>query len=176
MNVYAKSHTINVWVKIITQKFYDLEFKDRAKNIGTILNITSKAELKKINEASLIVFGRSLGVETFEDACKKLGKSPILPKFIDMDEATSTKFMAEYKIITIIKALNECWYPNWNDGDESKYFPYFGMSGDKCVFSYWGTGDCSADTYVPSALFLKTAELATYCGLKFTSLYEEYYK
>lgn len=176
MNLYTKKHTISVWVKIISQKFNDLEFINRGKNIATILNITSKAEIKKIDEASLIVYGKTLGIETFEDACNKLGKSTIIPKFIDLDEETAKKFLAEYKLTIIIKALNNGWYPNWNDSNEYKYFPYFGMPADGCVFSYWGTYSYHTYTIVPSALLFKTSDLATYCGLKFILLYEEYYK
>ena len=173
--MYSKNHTVNVWVKVITKKFNDIPFMDRSKDIGTILGITSKSELKKIDEASFIAFGNSLGISTFEDACKKLGISTRLPNLIDLGEELSKKYLAEYKLNIIIKALNEGWYPNWNNTDEYKYFPYFNMTSEG--FSYWSAHYYFAtSTDVPSALVLKTKELAIYCGSRFTNLYEEYYK
>jgi mevalonate pyrophosphate decarboxylase len=53
IQLYSKSHTVNEWVKVITEKFNDIPFMTREKDIGTILSVTSKSELKKINTASL---------------------------------------------------------------------------------------------------------------------------
>lgn len=172
-NYYTKSHTINVWVKVITNKFNDLEVNNREINIAKILGITSNAEIKKIKEASLIVFGKSLGVETFEDACIKLGLTNKLPTFIGLDSQMTNKFIAEYQLIIIIKALNEGWYPNWEDINQYKYSSYFNTS---CGFSYWLTFYDNTITYVPSALYVKSNDLAMYCAQKFYSLYEDYFK
>jgi len=173
--LYLKSYTVNEWVTLITEKFNDISFITRTKDIGTILDITSKIELNKISEASLIVFGKTLGVTTFEEACDKLGQSKMLPNLSDLGPELATKHLAEYKLSIIIKALNEGWYPNWKNPDEYKYFPYFNMNLDDCGFSYRSTTYSSTCTDVPSALFLKSSELAAYCGLKFISLYKEYY-
>ena len=175
IKVYSKHHTINVWVKVITKKFGDIPFMNRTEDIGNILNITSKPELNKINAASLIVFGNTLGITTFEEACEKLGRSTNIPKLDELDAETTIKFIAEYKLNIIIKALNEGWYPNWNDANEYKYFPYFknkyGCGFSASIIDYHNTS-----TNVPSAHVFKTHELAMYCGLKFISLYKEYYK
>ncbi len=137
MNIYSKNHTINVWVKIISEKFNDLDFNNRENELALILNITSKAEIKKIKEASFIVFGRKLGVESFEDACIKLGQSTILPSFIGLNDELSNKFISEYKLTIIIKALNEGWYPNWGNSGEYKYIPYFNMTAGG--LSFWNS-------------------------------------
>lgn len=176
MNYYSKTHTINVWVKIILDKFNDINFDKREVNIAKILGITSNPEINKIKEASLIAFGKTLGIETFEDACNKIGKSTNIPKLVELDIEIAIRFISEYKLIVIIRALNEGWYPNWSNTNEYKYFPYFNMTDGDCGFSYWDTYYFDTNANVPSALLLKTSELALYCGQKFLPLYKDYYK
>lgn len=176
IKIYAKSHTLNIWVYIILNKFNDLEFVERENNLAKILGITSQSEIKKIKEASFIAFGRTLGVESFEDGCKKLGISTELPKIFGLDLVSTNKFLAEYKLNVIIKALNEGWYPNWEDANEYKYWPYFNMNKNG-GFSCWYTlYYLTPSTSVPSALLLKSSELAYYCGVKFTPLYKDFYQ
>lgn len=173
IKLYAKTHSVNMWTKIILTKFSDLEFNGRQNNIAKILGIISNAEINKIKEASLSVFGKSIGVESFNDACLKLGLDNKLPTFNGLDSHLSKKFLAEYQLIIIIKALNEGWYPNWEDSNQYKYSPYFNMP---CGFSYWHTGSYVTNTSVPSALLVKSNELDMYCSQKFSSLYKDYFK
>lgn len=173
VKISSKTHTLDNWVKIILTKFNDIAFQKRGENVAKILGITSKSEMKKINVASLIAYGRRLGVESFEMACDKLGISNSLPNFTGLDSNLSNRFLSEYKLIIIIKALNEGWYPNWENENEYKWMNYFQM---KDGFSYWDTHFYITTTIVPSALCLKNKELAEYCALRFYKLYEEYYK
>jgi|ERR1035437_2350987 hypothetical protein len=171
MNYYSKSHTVNVWTKIIIDKFNEIGFNEREKHIATILSITSKAEIAKIKQASFNAFGKSLGIESFEDACVKLGVSNDSPKIIGIGDKLANKFIAEYKLTIIIKALNNGWYPNWTDATEYKYWSWFDLSEG---FSYCYASYFSSDTSVPSALLLKSRELVLYCGEKFLPLYKVY--
>ena len=172
-NYYIASNTTNQWVKVISEKFNDMPFIGRGDSIGKILGITSTIEIDKLNEASLICFGKSIGVESFYDACIKLGLSDELPTFNCIDIKLTKKFLAEYQLTIIIKALNEGWYPNWEDECEYKYCPYFSIKGG---FSYWNTFNYNTHTFVPSALLIKSNELSVYCGQKFLELYKDYYK
>jgi hypothetical protein len=175
-NIYDTTNTIDGWVELIGLKFDDLDFITRANDIVQILSIQDDNEIQKINKASLISYGKKLGVVSFEDACVKLGKPTTLPTFLGIEDDLISKYLVEYKIITIIKALNEGWYPNWSNSNEYKYFPYFYFEENSCVFSYCDTSYYYATAFVPSALLLKSKELATYCGLMFIKIYEEYYK
>jgi len=113
-------------------------------------------------------------VKTFEDACKILGVSSKLPDVSTFPIENQKYFIAQHKLITIIKALNEGWEPNWNDKNEHKHYPLFTQSPSGFGFSdtsydYWYTG---AD--VGSRLCLKTEELAEYIGKQFESLYNDF--
>ncbi len=173
INPYSKTHTIKAWVTVIETKFNDVDFISGEQNIAKILSITSNTEIKKIKEALLIVYGRKLGVETFDDACNKLGLSTKLPIITGMDDKTVKKHLAEYQLSVIIKALNQGWYPDWNNPNQYKYFPYFTMVA-RCGFSSFSTDCYYTNTIVPSALLLYSSALATYCGLKFIGLYQDY--
>ncbi len=173
MNYYSKSHSVNIWTKVILDKFNIIEFINREKHIATILGITSKAELTKIKQASFNAFGKSLGIESFEDACIKLGISSDLPKIIGIGDKITNKFLAEHQLTTIIKALNNGWYPNWNDSTEYKYWAWFNLS---CGFSYYDVYYSTTLATAPSALCLKSNELALYCSQKFLHLYKDYYE
>lgn len=99
-------------------------------------------------------------VTSFEDACKILGESP--------------KNKTPYeKLCIIIKALNDGWWPNFNDGNEYKYWNYFYMI--KGAFTY-NTSHCdNTHMYVPSALYFKTRELAEYAAEIALDEYKEFY-
>jgi hypothetical protein len=86
-------------------------------------------------------------VGSYEDACKVLG--------ISVEKRTPYE-----RLCIIIKALNEGWYPNFNNSSENKYWNYFRMIDGS--FSFFDV-NCNANTmYVPSARYLKTRELAEY--------------
>ena len=87
-------------------------------------------------------------ITCYADACKALGIS------------SSEKRSAYERLCIIIKALNEGWYPNFNNRSEYKYWNYFYMVDG--VFSYSDTTGNLAHMYVPSALYLKSRELAEY--------------
>jgi len=174
LEIFAKTHTVKNWTNIILTKYNDIEFLGRASDVATILGITSNAEKLKIEEASVEAFGESIGITSFEDACDRLGISKVPPKKVMFDCFNGKKFLAEYQLTIIIKALNDGWYPNWDNSGENKYFPYFDMRG--CGFSYSNTRCNITFTTVPSALYLKSEELAVFCGKKFLHLYKDYYQ
>jgi hypothetical protein len=86
-------------------------------------------------------------VGSYDDACKVLGIS-------------NEKRTPYERLCIIIKALNEGWYPNFNNSSENKYWNYFRMID--ATFSFYGVAYLSYSLNVPSALYLKTRELADY--------------
>lgn len=79
---------------------------------------------------------------------------------------------AHAKLTIIAKALNEGWAPDWNNGNEAKYYPYFNMQSG---FGFSDTYYVYTYTYtcVGSRLCFKTRELAEYAGKEFESIYKD---
>ncbi len=77
------------------------------------------------------------------------------------------------KLKVIIKTLNDGWIPDWNNSNQYRYFPYFDMTSEG--FSYYATLYHFSYTAVPSALYLKSKELAEYCAKTHINLYKDLY-
>jgi len=166
---YATSQTIEGWVESIEKKFHNISVRDY-QEIADTLDITSPVEIDKIKKAQLIIFGKQLGVLSFEDACRKLGHTTVLP--------VSNKFViAGHKLSIIAEALNEGWIPNWNNEQEYKYVPVFDMrtSATKGVsFVYVDTLWNHTHSVVGSPLCYKTNDLAYFIANYFIDLYQDY--
>ena len=76
-------------------------------------------------------------------------------------------------LVICIKILNEGWYPNWKDKEETKYYNYFDLESG---FSYWTTTYDNTVTTVPSALCLKDEETAKLAKSILIDLYKEVYE
>jgi hypothetical protein len=87
-------------------------------------------------------------VTSYKTACEVLGIS---------SEEKRTPFE---RLCIIIKALNEGWWPNFNNSSEYKYWNYFIMRDG--VFSFCDVVYDYTNLSVPSALYLKSHELAEY--------------
>lgn len=120
-------------------------------------------------------------IKSYEDACKALGINPdALPDVSALPEKHRKALIAHYKIITITEALNEGWQPNWNNHDEFKYSPYFGVDASVeqpsgfgfsfSIYVIWLTA-----TAVGSRLCFKSSELCLYAIEQFKELYIDYY-
>jgi len=109
-------------------------------------------------------------VKSFLDACKVLDLNP---KEVYHSNDTPDE-VAFKKLKVIIKALNEGWYPNWKDENEAKWYNYFRMKGG---FSFYDASYHFTSTYtaVPSALCLRSQELAKYVIEIALEEYKEYY-
>lgn len=111
-------------------------------------------------------------VKTYEDACAELGEMPVddnamLAAGFTEDEITYRKLK------TITKALNEGWYPDWSDGNEKKWMPWFKASSG---FAFDVTDYCYsyASAGCASRLCFKTEALAEYAGRQFNDLYKAF--
>jgi hypothetical protein len=108
-------------------------------------------------------------VKNFKDACIVLGveEDNVFNKKTDSSDEIAFK-----KLKIIAKALNEGWYPNWDNNNEYKYFIWWKIEGG---FSFNAVGYHYANTYVPSALCLKTRDLAEHMSNIAFKEFKEYY-
>lgn len=138
---------------------------------------TASVEFKKILEDT---FGKKFflrnitdRVKSYEDACVKLNQEPI-NEALFRDSGFTEDEIIYRKIKTIIEALNEGWKPNWEDGSQKKWQPWFRVSPSGFVFcdTYY---DCSyALAGYASRLCFKSSELAEYAGKQFIDLYKQF--
>jgi hypothetical protein len=115
-------------------------------------------------------------INSFEDACAVLeitDSKDVIEKLSLLPSSMSRRLIALYKLETIIKALNDGWFPNWKDTNQRKFWNWFRR--DEGGFSFVYT-DCNYYcSTVPSALCFKTSELAQHCAKIAIKEYEEYY-
>lgn len=128
---------------------------------STFTNIVFKEIPKDITEK----------IKTVEDACKELGESDtevITLRQLESIKGLSQRVVDNQRLIVVIKALNEGWYPDWSKNDY-KYSPVFCMR-DSQVFHY--VIDWLASTDVPASSLLKSRELVRYITSQFLDLYK----
>lgn len=110
-------------------------------------------------------------IKTYEDACNELGE--VAPLEITLKELGFTDDEINYrKIKTITKALNEGWIPDWTNGNEKKWQPYFRLSSGAFVFYVTRYYYSFAVAGSGSRLCFKSDELATYAGKQFAEIYK----
>lgn len=107
-------------------------------------------------------------ITSFEEACLEVGEDPMASKF---SEGTRDE-IAFKKLKVIVRALNEGWTPNWNNGSEYKWYPWFfldspGFRLDVVVYVRTGT-----PAGLGSRLCFKSRELSDYAAKTFLCLYE----
>ena len=112
-------------------------------------------------------------IKTYEDACRELDISDQLDVTLVELGFTPDEIILR-KIKTITKALNEGWKPDWNDGNQKKWYPWFKMSSGGFVFADSAYAYSHASAGDASRLCFKTEELAKYAGEQFTQLYSDY--
>ncbi len=116
-------------------------------------------------------------VKTLEDACEVLGLDPakVLPfTHGDVMADDIVSMQAYAKLIIIARALNEGWVPDYNNGSEYKWYPYFtGVSGSG--LSFYVTAFGYSDAGVVPRLVYKTRQLAEYAAKQFTDIYTQYF-
>lgn len=106
-------------------------------------------------------------IKSYSDACQYLGISNDEPK-------EEKKLTAYIKLTTIIKALNGDWIPDFNNENQYKYYNWFKLENGEFVFD--DTICTCRNMIIPSAIYLKSEELAIYCKDNFIELYKELYQ
>jgi hypothetical protein len=117
-------------------------------------------------------------ITSYEDACKELGLNPEkLPIVEELPEKDRKSIIAYYKLVIIIRALNEGWEPN-PSSREWKYWNYFyyanagAAAGLVCAYANYAPSH--TNPAIGSRLCFKDYELATYAREQFRDLYFEY--
>ena len=115
-------------------------------------------------------------IKTFEGACKALKLNPktVLPNVKGMPSHHQKAIISHAKLVIIAEALNEGWKPDWKNGNEWKYYPWFRMSSGSGL-AYGAYASRYSYSAVGSRLCFKTGELAEYAGKQFKKLYEDYF-
>lgn len=157
---YKKNQSIESLVETIETKFNDFGVSQHEELI-TVLGLDSD-EINNVKTALLIVYGKKLGILSFDEVCEQLGVE-------DNNQLSSFE-----KLKLISKVANQGWCPNWNNTDEAKYFPYFEYK--EGVFSFYTVAYRATFLTVPSALLYQSDDLAYFMGVYYFDLYEEYLK
>lgn len=163
MNLNKDKNTMNKIVNYIKSKLKTMDKAAAQKELNSIDERVK--ELRRIIEAPVKITDR---VKTFEDACSVLGINTN-----SIYDCGDTKDEIAYKKLKLIaKALNEGWKPNWENGNEYKYYPWFKMQSG---FGFSNTSCASTYSYagVGSRLCFKTDALAKYAGQQFESIYKD---
>ena len=108
-------------------------------------------------------------IKTFEDACELLGISPN-----DVCHQNDLSDEIAYKQLkVIVKAINQGWTPDWDNGGQCKWWPWFGgRAGFAC--SYSNTSAAIAYASVGSRLCFESKEKSDYAGKQFLDIYKQF--
>lgn len=117
-------------------------------------------------------------ITSYEEACQKLEIPDGIPDVSTFPTKHQASLIAFAKLVIIAEALNDKWEPDWNNGDEYKYYPWFDMEVDENNPSGFRFNDSYCEwTFTYSAggsrLCFRTRALSDYAGKTFESLYRE---
>jgi hypothetical protein len=157
---YKKNQSIECLVETIETKFNDFGVSQH-EELMTVLGLDSE-ETNTVKTALLVVYGKKLGIESFDKVCEQLGVK------------NGNQLSSFEKLKLISKVANQGWYPNFNNTNERKHFPYF--ESIEGVFSFYGVHCYASTVTVPSALLYQNYDLAYFMGVYYFELYEDYLK
>ncbi|MDH7463953.1 hypothetical protein QEG73_21810 [Chitinophagaceae bacterium 26-R-25] len=118
-------------------------------------------------------------IKTFDDACKALSYSNVVPSFENAPEKHRKALIAHYKLIIVTEAANAGWQPDWADSDQLKYELWPDVIADNSKPSGFGLAYHDYDfwfsfTCVGSRLCFKSRDVAKYTFEQFKDLFEDY--
>lgn len=128
--------------------------------------VLTKEQIEKIKKTKDKITDR---IKTMDDVYSEFG----IDKTTFEKSFTFKEDLDAAKVRLITKAFNEGWEPNWSNSSETKYTPYFQISGVGFSLSssdYWIT---YAD--VGSRLCFKSKELCLFAIEKFKTEFENYF-
>ena len=157
------------------KKTYNITL-EKAKELYPSASNQFKAELENHFSKKSLICNIIDKIKTFNDACLECGttEKDFFKKYGKL--GLSDDEIAYMQLVIITKALNEGWKPDWSNGDECKYYPYFKYSTSGFGFSHSDYADWSAGTAAGSRLCYKTSELAMYAGKQFEKIYNQFLK
>jgi hypothetical protein len=114
-------------------------------------------------------------IKTFKDACEKCGLDPAnLPDVSLIPDDLRKVIVANYKLTIIYRAINNGWKPDWNNYDQYKYYPWFGVLSSGFGFSGSDYNFTCTTTTVGSRLCTDTSGKALYIAKQFEAEYKDY--
>jgi hypothetical protein len=113
-------------------------------------------------------------VDSVEGAISLCKEQNIDISDIVFEKSDSSSVRAFKELQIIARALNEGWKPNWNDGNEYKYFSWFRYVHSSFVFADVSYGAYHTHAGSGSRLCFKSKELAEYAGRTFINLYKDF--
>ena len=110
-------------------------------------------------------------IKSFEEACKRKNIDPTQLPIVVVPELAK-QVIAAYKLMVIFLAINDGWEADFNNWDQTKYYPWY-----RCLSSGFGFGasDCDyshSDATVGSRLCFETEEKSDYAAKQFIDLYK----
>jgi hypothetical protein len=112
-------------------------------------------------------------IKDFADVLKENGKDPFA--FNDSIQGLTKDEIAYKQLKLIAKTFNEGWTPDWSNGNEYKYYPWFVIGSPAGVgFSYHGCDGWTTDSCVGSRLCFKSSALAKHVGNLFLNIYQDF--
>lgn len=142
------------------------------------------AAYSKAKSPRKVMLENLFGIKTFQPEIKEriknfddvLRENGIKRAVFDNNCQDLTTDEVAYKMIKeIVKAFNEGWTPDWTDGSQGKYYPWFKMgSPSGGGFSCNVYGDRGTSSYVSSRLCFKSSDLAKHVGQLFESIYKDF--
>jgi hypothetical protein len=108
-------------------------------------------------------------IKTFGDACEAIGVE-VNELFLLHDTRDEVAFK---KLKIIICAINQGWVPDWGNGNQRKWWPWFTLSsGFGFSDSYYNYDN--ANTNVGFRLCFETKEKADYAAKQFLDIYKDF--
>lgn len=109
-------------------------------------------------------------IKTLEDAYIDTGRQKVNFSFLPSD--LKEHFENYYNAIVIVEALNEGWTPNWDNGNERKWYPCFIMSPSAFAFYRSSYVRSAAAAGGGSRLKFKSEELTNYAAKTFPEIWK----
>ena len=110
-------------------------------------------------------------IKTVEDAIEVLGECQEVMTLNALKKHTDDKWaIARQEWVVIVKALNEGWYPDFDNNNERKWYPCFNLE-NKAVTLFGVSYDYRGSVVPPSFIF-KSEALCRYAVSQFSSVLE----
>jgi hypothetical protein len=145
--------------------------KEKAKKLYPKSDDWFKAELEEAFGKDCFRKKDFRDIKTFEDACTELELTQ--EDLLHVHNYDTPDEVAYKKLKIIIAAINQGWIPNWNDGNEQKWWAYFNLSSG-FGFSHTHYYCAYSHTVVGSHLCFESQEKALYAGEQFLDLYKDF--
>lgn len=158
------------WKSIFNEKFKRNVFSDTLESDEELLNKMNEActaEQKPIfNEIFKEFLSTNLfNVTTYTEVCKQLKELEITEKNFNLSkEINIKKLVAQARVQQLMRFFNGNWKADFNNRNQSRYYPYYKYNGSGWVFGGSGCGGCGSGAW---AGIYKNKETSDFVGKTF---------